>query len=100
MGILSTALKASIERLRDLTFTTPIQILRRSDASNGAGGVASEWPVVATYQGRLRHSRQTDYLRISGEEELPTGAWLVMIPTSADVSPADRIRVATCTFAI
>ena len=100
MGILSETLRSSIERLRDRTFTTPIQILRRTDSSNGAGGVASEWSVAATYQGRFRHSRQTDYLRISGEQEIPTGAWMAMLPTSADVRQNDRIRVSSRTFSI
>lgn len=100
MSLISDVLKASIYRLRDRTFTTPIQILRREDASNGAGGLAATWSVAGTYQGRLRHSRQTDYLRFNAEQEIPTGAWLVMLPVDADVQTTDRVRGANHTFTV
>lgn len=100
MSLISDVIRASILRLRDRTFTTPIQILRREDASNGGGGLATTWSVAGTYQGRLRHSRQTDYLRLNAVQEIPTGAWLVMLPTAADVQTTDRIRAANHTFTV
>lgn len=100
MSLLNSVLRASVLRLRDLTFTTPIQVLTRVIAPNGAGGLAENWTVSATVNGRLRHARPVDYLSLRGGEELPMGTWIVMLPTETAVEPSQRLRMAGRTFSI
>ena len=100
MSVFSIRVRNSILAIRDRTFTTSIQILSRQSVSNGGGGMTTSWVVAATHLGRLRHSRQTDYLRLSGNEELPVGTWLVMLPVSAVVDTSQRVRAAGKTFAV
>ncbi len=100
MGILSSALKASVQRVRDRTFSTNIEVLMRQTTPNGAGGETTDWVVTATHLGRLRHSRQMDYLRLNGGEEVPEGAWIVTVPLDATIGTADRLRANGKTFTI
>lgn len=100
MGILSSALKSSAQRLRDRTFTTAVEVLCKQSESNLAGGQTESWTVAATLPGRVRRSRQVDYLRDDGGQQIPVGTWLVMLPVTAVVASSNRLRAAGTTFVI
>jgi head-tail adaptor len=100
MSLLNLRLGAAIQRIRDQSFTTSVEVLRRVPVSNNAGGVSETWVTDKTYRGRLRHARTTDYIAIKGEQVLPFGQWIVMLPIGAQVDTTCRVRCAGRTFSV
>lgn len=70
-----------------------VEIRRKTEVGDGAGGFTEQWSVIATVSGRIAPTGSQPQERVVAEKLSVVSPWTVTLPAGVDVTVSDRLVI-------